>query len=193
MTNEYQGKQSELNYDKELIQTRIEEFKSKDYSPADVFIYFDLDNTLALFSIYGSEESAVKAMFSKGFFKELSCFSEAPYVLENLKRIGFKVKIISSCIDSPFCRPEKMEWVNYHLPFMSKRDIIFLPNGESKSNYIKNPAQSILVDDYNKNIMDIYRNGGVGIKKTYTGKERPVPQIGNLVDIFAILYDLKCF
>ena len=46
-------------------------------------------------------------MYYKGFYKELFCFPEAPAVIENLQRIGFKVKILSSCIDTPYCKAEK--------------------------------------------------------------------------------------
>lgn len=179
-------------YDKDLIMQRVEEFRSKNYKPQDLTIYFDLDNTLALFSIYGTEDQVVKIMYSKGFYKELPIFTEAPYVLENLMRIGFRVKILSSCIDSPFCRPEKIEWVNYHLPFIKKRDIILIENGKTKADYIKDPTKSILVDDYFTNLMAMYEAGGIAIKKSYSGKDRPVLQISNLIDIFSVLYDLNC-
>ena len=179
-------------YDKGLVEQRIKEFKSKCYGHDDVTIYFDMDNTLCLFSIYGQEDASMKAMYSKGFYRELPCFSEAPAVLENLQNLGFKVKILSSCIDSPFCAPEKIAWVNYHLPFIEDKDIILIPNGSSKASVIQNPECSILVDDFHHNITDIYKAGGIGVKKTYSGKERPIPQVANLVDIFSVLDTLNC-
>ena len=33
--------------------------------------------------------------------------------------------------------------------------------------------------------------GGLAIKKTFSGKQRPIPQVMNLVEIFKVLYDLK--
>lgn len=179
-------------YDREWIESIIKEFRDKGYKPYEVTIYFDLDNTLALFSPYGDVEGACKAMYSKGFFRELICFAEAPAVLENLIRIGFKVKILSTCIDSPYCRKEKLEWVKYHLPFIKEEDVILISKGESKSDYICNPKCSILVDDYYENIIDMYENGGIAIKKTYSGKERPIPQVESLVDIFSVLCRLNC-
>ena len=179
-------------YDKSLIDKVIADFKSKCYKPSEVTIYFDLDNTLALFSVYGTEDKTLKTMYSPRFFKELLVFSEAPFVLENLLRIGYNVKILSSCIDSPYCKPEKKDWLKYHFPFIKEPDIILIDVGESKSNYIEEPCKSILVDDFYNNLMGMYHAGGVGIKKTYSGKERPLPQISNLIDLFSVLFDLNC-
>ena len=64
--------------------------------------------------------------------------------------------------------------------------------GENKSNYIENIESSILVEDFYQNIQNFYAVGGVGIKKTYSGKARPIPQVESLVDIFSILYELNC-
>lgn len=179
-------------YNTELVEFNIESFKKQNYKPQDVDIYFDMDNTLCLFSPYGDVETSCRVMYQKGFYRELLCFSEAPTVLENLLGIGFNVKILSSCIDSEYCRPEKTAWVNYHLPFVEDKNILLLPIGQSKSTLIPNPEKSILVDDYHINICDIYNHGGIGVKKTFSGKERPIPQVSSLVDIFSVLHSLNC-
>ena len=57
---------------------------------------------------------------------------------------------------------------------------------------IENPKTSILIDDYYKNIQNFYEQGGIGIKKTYSGKERPIPQVESLVDLFSVLFELNC-
>lgn len=179
-------------YDIALINNSIENFKRLNLKPYEVDIYFDMDNTLCLFSPFGDIETSCRAMYQKGFYRELLCFSEAPVVLDNLQNIGFNVKILSSCIDSKYCNPEKIAWVNYHLPFVEDKNILLLPMGQSKSDLIPNPEKSILVDDYHINITDIYRHGGIGVKKTFSGKERPIPQVSNLVDIFSVLHSLNC-
>lgn len=180
------------DYNVELINQRIADFQSKGYKPSEVTIYFDMDNTLCLFSPFGDVGGACRAMYQKGFYRELICFPEAPAVLENLVNIGFNIKILSSCIDSPYCRKEKMEWVKYHLPFMNEEDVILIAVGEDKSKYIENPECSILVDDYFCNIENMYDGGGIAIKKTYSGKQRPIPQVESLVDIFSVLLYLNC-
>ena len=179
-------------YNKDLVEQRINEFKNKNYGHNDITIYFDMDNTLCLFSVYGQEDASMKAMYSKGFYRELPCFSEAPAVLENLQNLGYKVKILSSCIDSPYCKPEKKLWLNYHIPTLNDEDIILINVGENKADYIENPETSILIDDYYKNIQNFYEQGGIGIKKTYSGKERPIPQVESLVDLFSVLFELNC-
>lgn len=179
-------------YNEAQIKMVIDNFKSRNLSPNDITIYFDMDNVLCLFSIFGDEDIALKKMYHKNYFKELPCFPEAPAVIENLQRIGFKVKILSSCIDSPYCKPEKRLWLHYHLPTVKDEDIILISVGENKSNYIENVEKSILVEDYCQNIINFYDVGGVAIKKSYSGKKRPLPQIESLVDIFSILYNLDC-
>ena len=179
-------------YNKELVDNRVNAFRQQNYKHEDITIYFDMDNTLCLFSPFGDVETSMKAAYSKGFYRELPCFTEAPAVLENLQNLGYKVKILSSGIDSEFCRPEKKAWVHYHLPFIADNDILLLPVGQDKSTMIEEPEKSILVDDYYHNIVDIYKHGGIGVKKTYSGKQRPIPQVGNLVDIFSVLHSLNC-
>ena len=181
-----------MKYNENLVNEIIEKFKSKGYKPSDITIYFDMDNVLCLFSVFGDEDIAVKRMFHKGFYKELPCFPEAPAVIENLQRMGFKVKIISACIDSPYCRPEKELWLHYHLPTLTEVTIILVNKGENKADYITDIERAILIDDFYQNIVDFYAAGGVAIKKTYSGKIRPIPQVESLVDIFSILYSLNC-
>ena len=47
-------------------------------------------------------------------------------------------------------------------------------------------------EDYYQNICNFYEIGGLGIKKTYSGKQRPIPQVESLVDLFSVLYSLNC-
>lgn len=181
-----------MKYNVELVRKNIERFKSQNYKHEDVTIYFDLDNTLCLFSPFGDVETSCRQMYQKGFYRELLCFPEVPSVLENLLSLNYDVKILSSCVYSPYCKKEKQEWVNYHLPFIKNENIILLPTNIDKSTLIKSPYSSILVDDYYHNIIDIYKSGGIGVKKTFSGKERPIPQVSSLVDIFSVLSDLNC-
>ena len=179
-----------MKYNTKLINQVIRDFQQHAYRPQEVTIYFDLDNTLALFSPYGDPDS-LRKMWHKGFYRNLPCFREVPYVLNELKNQGFNIKILSSCINSPYCVTEKIEWVLNHLPFIPPEDIVLVPEGEDKIAYIPTPKRSILVDDFYKNITGIYRVGGVGIKKTFSNKERPIPQVSNLMGIFSILQQLN--
>lgn len=181
-----------MKYNVEHNQKIVEQFRKQHYQPEDITIFFDMDNTLCLFSVYGKDEESLMKMYNQGFYRNLQCFSEARFVLENLQRIGFHVKILSSCIETPFIRQEKLDWVHFHLPTMKDEDILLVPNGTPKSSYVEDITTSILIDDFGKNLQDFYDAGGIGIKKSYSQKERPVLQIHNLIDLFSILYELNC-
>lgn len=180
-------------YNTALVQHNIEKFQMQGYKPSDVTLFFDLDNTLCLFSYFGTETLSMQSMYSKGFYRSLPCFPEAPPVLKRLQQIGYNVCILSSCIDSPYCKKEKLEWVHHYLPFIRDSHIKLVEVGEDKSKYIMHPSKAILVDDYYKNLEDIYNSGGVGIKKTYSGKSRVIPQVNSLEDIFNVLKYLNCW
>lgn len=181
------------NYNKEQIESIWELFKSKKLKPEDITIYLDMDNTLCIFSHYGDDDDALKKARRKGYYRNLPCFHEAPSTVETLQKIGFKVKIISACIDTKYCREEKREWIRFHLPTMKDEDIILIDNGLNKTDFVENIEFAILIDDYHKNLIDWMNKGGLAIKKTYSGKKRPIPQVSNLIEIFEILYSLNIF
>ena len=181
-----------LKYDSAIIQKTIENFKKRDPSNP-VTIMFDSDNTLYRFSTYGAVESSLREMYSRNFFKNLPIFPEAPTVIENLQRLGFKCGIITSCINSPFCANEKLESYAYHLPTIMPEDIIIVPEGVKKCDCFEDVSNIILIDDYYRNIMDWYNKGGIAIKKSYSGKVRPVPQVTSLIDLFVVLRELGAY
>jgi len=180
-------------YNEQQIKQIWENFKNRRLKPEDITIYFDMDNTLCIFSYHGDDESALKKAQTKGYYRNLLCFQEAPATIETLQRIGFKIKIISACIDTKWCREEKREWIRFHLTTIKDNDIILIDNGLNKTNFVENIETSILVDDYYKNLLDWMEKGGLAIKKTYSGKSRPIPQVSSLVEIFDILHKLEIF
>ena len=138
-------------------------------------LYFDMDNTLALFSPKEQDEKLIlEQMFEVGFFRNLApldnCTSVLPMVAENLKN-KVEMFILSACIDTPHCRTEKLEWLQEHLPFIKKENIIFTKVGENKTDYITTtPNTSILFDDYSTNLKQWVAWGGVAIKKRSSEK-----------------------
>lgn len=181
-------------YDKEIIDNVLNKFvlnRMTDNKP--ITILFDADNTLFKFSTYGLSDLSLKEMYTKGFYKNLPVFSEAPTVIENLQRLGIKCGIASSVIDSPFCKSEKLQSFNYHFPMIKDEDIYLVETGVSKASLFEDVSDIILVDDFNGNIMDWYKAGGVAIKKSYSGKPRPVPQVMSLIDLFPLLHQLGVY
>lgn len=180
-----------MYYPLELILTMKQRFMMQNLKPKDITFYFDLDNTLCLFSVHGKEKEALESMYQPGFYENLEMLDDGIKVIPVLQAIGFKVKILTSCIDSEYCKPEKINWVKKFLPFFKEEDIILCENGVSKTTYVDNIEQSILVDDYGKNLMQWIEAGGYAIKKSYSNKKRNIDSVKNHVEIFKILYDLK--
>lgn len=179
------------HYDPLFIKQCIESFVSRmvDYS-GERRVYFDADNTLFLFSQFGHADESLKACYNKGFYKNLPVFQEAPMVVENLQKFGITVGILSSYYTG-YAHDEKLQSYHYHFPSVDDKDIILVPYGKPKTDYVKNIEHAILVDDYNGNINDWYRAGGVALKKSFSGKKRPVPTLVSLVDVFYELHKLK--
>lgn len=179
------------HYDANLIQTRLSEFKAEMLTwDGERTILFDADNTLYLFSTKGRSQESTDRMYNRGFFKNLPVFQEAPDVLLNLQRFGLKVGIMSTYM-SDYGKSEKEESFAYHFPFVDKKNIILVPYGKSKTDYDLDYKHTILVDDYYANIMQWYIAGGISIKKSYSGKQRPVPVVTSLIDLFPVLHELN--
>lgn len=180
------------HYDDNYIAQTIAEFKRNMLTyDGERVIYFDADNTLYLFSTYGQEQEALAACRTKGFFKNLPVFQEGPHVIAALQNMGVKCKVLTALVNSPFCNEEKLSSLHYYFPTLQDEDIITVPYGESKVDKVKDVEHSILVDDYHGNINDWYNKKGVAIKKSYSGKPRPVPVVSNLVELFPVLKHLN--
>jgi len=178
------------DYNREQVVRNNLAFSKLNKRPEDVDIYVDMDNTICLFSIHGKEPEALVKMYEEGYYKNLPVLDDAVKVLPVLQAIGFNVFILSACINSPYCRKEKMEWISYHLPTIEKDKIILCDVGEDKARFVRDIRRSILIDDFHRNIQKWLDAGGVAIKKTYSNKPRPVLTIHNFVEIFQILYSL---
>lgn len=176
------------HYNAEFINRRLCEFSEMmlEYKGSRN-VLFDADNTLYLFSQHGHDKEVARVCHNRGFFKSLPIFSEAPYVIENLQKFGIRVGIASTYSDG-YSYDEKIQSYHFHFPMVNDRDIYLIPSGTSKADFVEDIEHTILVDDYYVNINDWYAKGGVAIKKSYSGKPRPVPVVCSLIDIF---YELR--
>lgn len=182
------------HYNDSLVLKNIEAFrKEMSVFEGDKYILFDADNTLYQFSTYGKINDSLRRCYTKGFFKNLPIFTEAPTVIENLQRLGLRCGIISAMVDSPFCNTEKRESFAYYFPMIEEKDIYLVPEGTDKTTVVPDVKHAILVDDFHGNINNWYEAGGVAIKKSYSGKPRVVPVITSLIDLFPVLHDLNVF
>ena len=180
-----------MHYDEQEIPKLIKAFCERVQESPTLKMYFDADNTLYKFSTYNRIYDSLSMMHTKGFYKNLPVFIEAPDVVSGLQRMGIEVYVISNTIESPWCESEKMESLNYHFPMIPKSNILLLPPESRKTDYVDDVEHSILVDDYHVNINQWFDAGGLGIKKSYSGKKRVVPVICSLIDLFPVLYELN--
>lgn len=184
-----------MDYDAKKINEMIERFKSRKLKLEDITIYYDMDNCLALFSIHGLAEKALSEMENRGYFEGLPALDDGTKVIPVIQSMGAKVKILSACINTTYCKPEKRAWLAKHFPTISDKDIVLCEVGQVKAEIIKAKGEdvekSILIDDYGQNLIEWIEAGGLAIKKTFSGKKRNIPTIKNHVEIFKILHDLN--
>lgn len=171
-----------------LVERNIADMQARKELPT---IYFDMDNTLVLFSHYDNVDGALENMWTQNYYSTLPAFPEAPAVLQALVTMGYKVCIVTSTIDTPYCRDEKEQFIKYHFPMISSENVYILEPDERREEVLPDVSTSILVDDYGENIRNWYIKGGVGVKKTYSGKPRQVPTMHTIADIFPLLYKLN--
>ena len=120
-------------------------------------IFFDMDGTLAKF--YKSSKTPLEHMYEKGFFLNLKPYKLAKYVNE-LAKTRNDIYILSACVESRYCREEKIAWLNRYCPNIPEDNIILCPCGYHKGNYVyelldldKN-KKHFLIDDYSKNLYE---------------------------------------
>ncbi len=179
-----------MHYDDQRIAQQIKEFCERNKDCKHRRIYFDADNTLYKFSTYNRIYDSLSMMHTRGFYKNLPIFLEAPDVVSGLQRIGYEVFVITNTIESPWCKEEKLESLHYHFPMIPDSNLLLLPPESKKTDYAEDIQHSILVDDYHVNINQWFAEGGLGIKKSYSGRKRAVPIVCSLIDIFPTLYEL---
>lgn len=153
-------------------------------------IYFDMDNTVALFCKYGEDALSLAKVHKKGFFRHLAPVSGCKIIIPMLQEMGFRVRIISSCAETPYCRREKREWIHEHLPSIDDSDIVFCRIGQNKAKYVYDIKNSILVDDYDVNLEDWTRAGGIAIKKRNSTKPSKFLSISSHYELFDVLDNL---
>ena len=130
-------------------------------------LFIDMDGTLARFH---DEVQYLERMFEKDFFLELKPFEK---MVEALRLFvadnpGIPVFILSACVVGapPYCRKEKQEWCDKHLPFIKPENTLFVPMNKNKADFIPGGIthNDYLYDDYNKNLEQWQQSGGQAIK-----------------------------
>lgn len=129
-----------------------------------VNIFVDMDGVLA-----EQREDMVEHMYNKGLFLNLPPIMNMVNSVKKLTRDSYRIYILSSVIDSPYCEPEKEMWLDEYLPEIDKSNRIFVPYGVVKSTYAKNKvdtrgAINVLIDDFTVNLTTWELPGALAIK-----------------------------
>lgn len=154
-------------------------------------LYYDMDNTTCLWCEKDEDSRALERVYEEGYFLNLPPIDNIEQTIKALIEVGLDVHIISACVESPYCKPEKRLWVARYLPWIKEENIHLCAMGEDKSRYVTgNIANAILIDDYKNNLNAFQRAGGMVVKKSYSGKPRPIPFVKNHMDIFYIIKEV---
>ena len=138
-------------------------------------VLFKLDNTL----------TSLEPLYEEGYFKNLPTHRLAVRCLqEMLIQDPEQVYILSHYIDSPFAEQEKREILQDIFPSLDMHNVILVPYGESKTDYvpIRIKENDFLVDDYNHNLECWRDAGGYAIKFVNTINDRHESWKGSKVE-----------
>ena len=128
-------------------------------------IFLDMDGTIAKFNVRNALERFAS---EQDFFAKLGAYKGIEEINEMAK--GGNVYIISAS-PSERCDNDKMKWLEKFLPNLPKENICFCRIGENKAEIIKLKLnitidkETILLDDYTKNLTEWEEKGGKGIKR----------------------------
>ena len=130
-------------------------------------IFVDMDGTVANFF---EKEDCLERMYEENFFLNLKPLAFAEYINELTTYMENDIYILSACVDTPYCRQEKTDWLEEYIPFIKEENIILCNIGENKAEIIKEmlnrelTQDDVLYDDYTKNLNEWEHAGGHGIK-----------------------------
>lgn len=160
-----------------------------------LYLYYDLDNTGVRFCKNKEDEKVVvkEKMHLEGYYRNLPVIDN---FVEALKKLyddnEHEVFILSSCIDTPYCKKEKLEFLAENLPFIKKENLILINTGENKVSFIKTPLnRSLLIDDFRLNLQQWEEEGGIAVKKRDSDKDGYKYIVRDHFDIFDIIKDIQ--
>ena len=130
--------------------------------------YIDMDGVLARWNENASEEET----HEKGYFLRRQADYHAVKMVQELKKKGCDVCILSSVYTDDHSADDKHQWLKDQ--GLGKIDAIFVPYGESKHKFINSDnTLPVLVDDYGKNLLEWKAQGYFPIKYYNGVNNRP--------------------
>jgi hypothetical protein len=168
-------------------------FRKQNLNIKDIHIFWDLDNTIYLFSEYGKDKEALEKSMEEGYYYNIPIFPGAAAFLRFLYSLCPNLWILSK-YPRVGADLEKLESIKRDMPWFPEDHILLIPLEQDKGEIIRkvcDPTKAIIVDDYHENIITAYNQGIVGVKKTFSGKVRPIYQIKEFYELIFILKKLN--
>ena len=144
--------------------------------------FFDMDGVLFKFD---NTLTSLEPLYEEGYIKNLPTHRLVVHCLqEMLMEDPEQVYILSHYIDSPFAEQEKREILQDIFPSLDMHNVILVPYGESKTDYvpIRVKENDFLIDDYTYNLECWRDAGGYAIKFVNTINDRHESWKGSKVE-----------
>lgn len=93
---------------------------------------------------FPDKEAVRQFLHTPGFFKTANIFPGAKEAIQVLMQ-SYQVYIVSAAMEFPQSLPEKLEWLQAHLPFISWRHVVFCGDKRIIST-------DYMIDDYVRNL-----------------------------------------
>ena len=133
-------------------------------------IYIDMDGVIAKWN-----ETPVEETKKPGYFLAREPEDSAIKLVKALRKLGANECRLSAVWNNE-CAKEKSVWLDRY--FDAELERIFVPCDSNKADYITGGINSILIDDFSKNLREWKASGNIpikfynginGTKGTYTG------------------------
>lgn len=128
-------------------------------------LYVDMDGTIAKFYHH---KQYLEKMHEQGYFANLKPYAMLKAIKQLASKSNIEVFVLSACVFSPYCEPEKLAWLDKYLPEIDDDHRILVNVGENKADYIDYDVDTIniLLDDYSRNLIEWeqYDVNNIGIK-----------------------------
>lgn len=128
-------------------------------------IFLDMDGTIARFNVRNALQRFATEL---DFFKNLLPYKN----IGKIDKLALKRNVyIITASPNVRCDIDKMLWLRKYLPNLPLENIVICRIGDNKAEIIKQKlgvdinAETYLLDDYTKNLVDWESAGGVGIKR----------------------------
>lgn len=143
--------------------------------------FFDMDGVLFKFD---NTLTSLEPLYEEGYFKNLPTHRLAIQCVQKLLDEDPEHVYVLSHFISPYAYNEKLEVLQELFPTLDIHNIILVPYGNNKSDYVPIAVKEndYLIDDYTHNLEQWKESGGCAIKFVNDINDRKGTWIGNRIE-----------